>query len=832
MKNSVLFDVAAAVADGHVVDWELAEQMASSADERRVLSELRFIADLASGSQPVTSGPESPPPLSVSSDPDDGARQSSALHGAAPMQVWGPLRILEQVGAGSFGEVYRAWDSRLDREVALKILKRRRRGDVADSSTVVEEGRLLARVRHPNIVAVYGADRIDGEVGIWMEFVRGRTLEQELRERVFGVDEAVAVGVQLSSALTAVHEAGLLHRDVKAHNVMRDLDGRLILTDLGAGCDLGNMPDGPAPELAGTPLCLAPEVLGGGAATAQSDIYSLGVLLYHLVTGTYPVRGRSLKEIRDAHVRGARSSLREARPDLPNAFVHVVEAAIHPDPLQRYESAEALGAALRALTGTADVKEPAPLWGSWSRRRQAIVAGLLLGLTALAASALWPRSDPPVIAVLPFDNLGSEPNSGYFVDGLTDEIIRNLSQIDGLVVRSRHSSFAFRGKRNLAELGRELGVTHVLEGSVLWADGRLRINPQFVRVADDSPLWAEHFERDAADVFLVQDEISRAIVNELRLTLGRGQRRYNTNVDAYELYLMAQELLHPHDLPGARKAIPLFEQVIAKDSSFAPAYAALADAWGLLSMNAAGVPPREGYSRMRPAAERAIELDPRLAEAHAAMGLVLARDRDWKRSEAAFRRAIELNGSLTSIRENYAVWMLFAQGRTEDALRELDAALVSDPKSLDVRKHMAWVLVSAGRYSDAIATARRVLSDEPDHPHSKQQLARALLFQGRTDEAIAILESMGPGASGTLGYAYAASGRRKEALELAARSTEFPPRLAFIHAGLRDPDRTIEALERMADREDPRLGAYLTYPEVAFIRDDPRFAALRRRLGL
>ena len=338
-SGEFLLDVAVALSDGAPVDWDSAARSVTSEDDRGLLAELRFIADMARLTRADSSG-------LLTSTSDARSRPAPAAperrHSAG--ESWGPLKIIEHVGRGTFGDVYRAWDSRLDREVALKILRHQEPDDQAGGSTVIEEGRLLARVRHPNVVTVYGAERISREVGVWMEFVHGKTVEQQLREEgPFDVDRVVKIGVELSGALSTVHRAGLIHRDVKAQNVLCDRDGRLVLTDFGAGCEVQQTTDAGTRDLKGTPLCVAPEVLAGQAATPSSDVYSLGVLLYHLVTGTYPVRGRTLKEVREAHANNVRTSLAEARPDLPNAFVRTVNRALDPHPDNRYPSPAALG---------------------------------------------------------------------------------------------------------------------------------------------------------------------------------------------------------------------------------------------------------------------------------------------------------------------------------------------------------------------------------------------------------------------------------------------------------------------------------------------------------
>src|SRR5262245_42216943 len=353
-----------------------------------------------------------------------------------------------------------------------------------------------------------------------------------------------------------------------------------------------------------------------------------------------------------------------------------------------------------------------------------VVALLALGWLGLARwkPEKFVTPKPVAIAVLPFKNLSAEPDSEYFVDGLTDEIIRNLSLIEGLEVRSRTSSFAFKDKpRDIREVGQQLKANFVVEGSVLRAGERLRFNAQLVRVADDVPLWSGRFDRELKDIFTIQDEISRSVVNELRLTLGRGKRRYDTNPETYELYLKARSLLGATviPIPKVRKSAELFEQVIAKDPAFAPAYAGLANAYGAISIftgpRAPGQPDREAaFAKMRPAAERALQLDPLLAEAHAAMGMVHRRELDWASAEKAFRRAIELNPNLAAAYVHLAYMVLCQTGRFEEALQELDKSIRTDPLSADPWEPRATALLCAGRYDEALESCRRALALDPE----------------------------------------------------------------------------------------------------------------------
>jgi TolB-like protein/Flp pilus assembly protein TadD len=435
-----------------------------------------------------------------------------------------------------------------------------------------------------------------------------------------------------------------------------------------------------------------------------------------------------------------------------------------------------------------------------------------------------------VIAVLPFKNLSAAPDSEYFVDGLTDEIISNLAVIEGMDVRSRTSSFFFKDKpRNLRDVGGQLQANLVVEGSVLRAGNRLRINAQLVRVADDVPLWSERFDRALEDVFAIQDEISRAIVNKLRLTLGRGQRRYNTNVEAYELYLKARVLVDRRGVDNAQKAAELFGEVIGRDSAFAPAHAGLANAYAFMSLPWQGIPFEKAYPIMRPAAVNALQLDPLLAEAHAATGWVYSYERDWPNAEKAFQRALELNPSLTQTYTSYAISTLQPLGRFDKAMQLLDVASRNDPLSLDVLRETGQVQLLAGRYEEAIDILQRVRAADPDFPFVDTFLARALTFAGRPAEALPLF---GKGYRPWSAHAYVMTGQRVEAEALAASNKGNPFAEAIVYAALQDMDRTFDALERTAASQPQRAGRLLFAPEMAALRGDPRFAALRKKLNL
>ena len=438
---------------------------------------------------------------------------------------------------------------------------------------------------------------------------------------------------------------------------------------------------------------------------------------------------------------------------------------------------------------------------------------------------------------MPFANLSAEPDSDYFVDGLTSEVIHDLAELDGLQVRSQTSSFAFKdAPRDLREIRDRLRVDFVVEADVLRVGNRLRINARLVTVADDTPLWSQHFDRTVDDVFAIQDEISRAIVNKLRLTLNRGQRRYRTTRPAYDTYLRARTLVSRRGTTSAQQAKDLFEQVIAADPSFAPAHAGLADAYGEMSWQLGGLTPQEGLQGMRPVAARALELDPLLAEAHAAMGITYARERDWASAATSFERAIELNPSLTQIHANYSQSTLVPTGQLRKAQQLLATALTTDPLSPMVRRELGWAQYCDNRFDEAIAGFRMALAADPALPFATQGLARALTAAGKPDEAIAVWQRR-PASDGDwerwLTRAYVLAGRTADVERLlAAHRTEHPYRQALVFAALGDKDRTLEALADAVALAPNRTAQDLPCPEMALVRGDPRLATIRQRLNL
>jgi serine/threonine-protein kinase len=786
--------VAASIADGSAIDWADAAQASPLVEQLKILARIAAVHRTA---------------------PGEGGSSTDGVAGAATAAVgrWGSLALLEPIGAGASGEVYRAWDSQLQREVALKLLRFRDGPEDIDTSCVADEGRMLARVRHPNVVTVYGAAAADGRVGLWMELIDGMTLAQLIAAQgPLSAREAMLAGIDLCRALAAVHAAGLLHRDIKAQNVMRETGGRILLMDLGTGRELTRGAAYSGADRAGTPLYLAPELFAGGRADQRTDIYSLGVLLYHLSTGAFPVHADSVEQLRCKHAQGLAVRLRDARPDLPTSFVQLVERALHTNPSERFGSAGAFEAAL---------------------------------LAALAPE----RKSEPCIAVLPFANLSAEPDNEYFSDGLTEELINALSHIEGLRVVSRTSVFEFKGKAlNVRTIGEQLGASAVVEGGVRRSGDRLRVTVQVVNVADGLQLWATRFDRKLTDVFEIHDEVAGTIARTLQVRFtdrpkARGMRSTG-DMEAYHLYLHARFHWNRRSSKGFDKARKFYEAALRRDPDFAAAYAGLADyfismaSWGLAA-------PDEAWLQAERHALRAIQIDPSLADAHVSLAAFRTYyEWNWVEGEREFRRAEQLNPSDTNARVQYAT-QLIQLGRLSEAQAQMASALELDPLSATVNTYVAGVAYYSRHYDQALELCRKGFELAPDDIELSCVLALSYEAQGNYAEAIAAFERARrisddyPVVVAPLAAAYRKAGRHEAAASLieqlrhvAAVAYVPPIAWAWIHIAAGEHDQAFDWLERAVDGHDV-LACYLAVgPTYDTLRSHPRFARVLQRIGL
>ncbi len=671
------------------------------------------------------------------------------------------------------------------------------------------------------MVSVYGADERDGRVGFWMELVTGRTLQQLLHDYgPLSAREALLVGVDLCHALAAVHQAGFLHCDLKAQNVMREAGGRIVLMDFGASV-LRRLEGDEARRTRGTPLYLAPEVLRGEPATVQSDFYSLGVLLFYLVSGEFPFEGRSLSGLQAAHVQDQRKLLRDVRPDLPGPFVSVVDAATAGAPEDRPESAGAFEKLLEHAAGHAAPRYVAPAHGHATRERS--------------------------IAVLPFVDMTPTGSLQYFCDGISEEIIEALTRVSGLRVMGRHSTFAFRNSpRSAQEIGATLGVGSVLEGSVRASGEVLRAIARLVDAADGRQIWSERFDRRLDDVLAVQDDIAQAVARSLGFQADRSSaaaaaplgRAGTRDVEAYTLCLKGRYCWNQRTEATLHKAAAYFAEAVRRDPAYAEALAGLGAVQTTLSLYGVSA-PREAMSEARHSATRALAINPGSSIAHVVLGCVAAvYDWSWQEAEVRFRKAIQLDPDDSAAHHWYAINFLVPLARFDEAAEELRRAVHSDPLSMPVRMSAGLMSYFAHRFADAEHDLRECLDIDPGAATARLFLGLSLVEMGQAEAALRQLEtalelSPSPEMTAALGYAYARNGQvdraRRELTRLLKLSdTRFvsPSLFAQVYSGLGEAGNALDWLEKALHVRASDLAWLGVRPVFDAVRTETRFATL------
>ncbi len=741
----------------------------------------------------------------------------------------GPYEIVSPLGAGGMGEVWRARDTRLGREVAIKALPAEFARDPERLDRFEREAQTLASLNHANIAAIYGLETSDGVPHLVLELVDGETLADRLARGALPTAEALRVGVQVAAAIAAAHERGVIHRDLKPGNVMLTASGTVKVLDFGlAKSDAppassgGGLSDSPtmmpargatmAGVVLGTAAYMSPEQARGKAVDRRSDVWSFGCLLFECFAGRAAFTGETTSDLI--------GRILEREPDwsaLPSAT----------PPKAR----EILKRCLRK-----DAEE---------RPRDIRDVGLELAEIA-AGGARGEATHEHSIAVLPFDNLGAA-DDGYFADGMTDEILNALAHVDGLRVAARSSCFAFKGKREDPRIvGEKLDVAAVLEGSVRRAGERLRITVQLVNAADGYQLWSERYDREATDVFAVQDEIATTIVTRLKVSFhAKGQpgaaRRGTSNLEAYELLLKgrAYQTQRGRFIP---MAIACFEQAIALDPEYAEAFGLLADGYRLLAMFDA-VPSSQVMEHSKEFAQRALALDPLQPEALATIGSVQAQyDRDYPKAAASWGRALELDPRHTRARCERALWGLAYRAMTpEDAVLETDRAVAEDPLNAWASGMQSFVLAYAGKHAESIVAAERAVSTDPDNFWGQWNLIRAHAASGNEARALELVPMLlgvsgrHQWALGILGWLHGKLGDVTKAraiydeLEARSRSEYVGPFWLATAAGAAGlMDEAMRFAERAIVEREPIVVQGLIIPVWDSLRADPRFESVKK----
>ncbi len=744
--------------------------------------------------------------------------------------------VLEKVGSGGMGDVYVAEDTRLNRRVALKFL----RADVAQGresrKRMLREARAAAALNHPNIVHLYSVEEADDLVFITMELVTGRSLRQLLASGTgLPLPQAISFATQMAEALACAHAAGIVHRDLKPGNVMITDDERVKILDFGVAKVLARIADQDPEDsttteddasvghAVGTTGYMSPEQALGKTLDARTDLFALGVVVYEMATGRLPFQGDTVAAVFDHLLNRRQPPLLTFNPTLPRSLEIIIDKALEKDPDRRYRSADEFLRDLRAMTGpTSPPANPAP--------------------------AVVPQKPSSSIAVLPFVDMSPARDQEYFCHGITEEIITALTSVAGLQVISRTSAFAFQSQNlEVIEIGRRLRVATILEGSVRKSGDRVRVTAQLVNAENGYHIWSKRFDRQLSDVFVIQDEIAATILDEFRLRRGApASTRAPLNVPAHDAYLKGMYALHKWTDRTVREAIADFNDAIAEDPDFAAPYAALADAHIWFYSGLGILPAAETVPHARSAVDRALTLDPTLAEAHKVRGLI-AMNHDWDRSgaERALTRALQLGPGSASA-HLWNAWRLALLERRHDlALVELEEAERLDPLDLQVKTQIGYVHHFRHDPDRAIGQFEKVVALEPAFAFAHYALGDACTQRGQFDRAIAefnrAIELAGRTVNhvGVLAYAYGRSGHRDLALEhlnelraRAAGSYVSPMWIALVHLGLGDLDSVFLFLNRAFEERDGSLILITAALEFDEIRDDARFKGLLDRMGL
>ncbi|MBZ5646055.1 MAG: protein kinase [Acidobacteriia bacterium] len=765
-------------------------------------------------------------------------------------------RILEEIGAGGMGVVYRAHDDRLDRDVALKVLPPGTLSDEAARRRFHKEALTLSRLSHPNIATVFDFDTQEGTDFLVTEFIPGLTLDSMLAAGPLAEKEIVRLGSQLAEGLEAAHQHGVIHRDLKPGNVRITADARVKILDFGLA-RIVHGEAGPAAVtesltetglVAGTLPYMAPEQLLGSSLDPRTDIWAAGCVLYEMASGRRPFLG-SGTALTDAILHQAPAPPLKLNPLLPWALEAVILKCLEKDPENRYQSARELAVDLRRLTSaSATVRAAQP---TRLRRRTVVIAvalPVLLALAVIAAlrfgrgrNASSPPPTAPSIAVLPFVDMSPQKDQEYFADGLAEELLNSLARTPGVRVVARTSSFQFKGKNaKLADIGRELNVATILEGSVRKQANRVRITAQLINASDGFHLWSETYDRELNDIFIVQEDIAQSVAASLKVTLLGGKTPFSrgTNEEAYNAYLQGRYFYQRSSKENLEKAIGYYERAIKLDPKYALAFVGLAEAhgrqadWGYL-------PVVESYQKAREAARRALELNPNLAEAHAAMGLIKTiHDWDWVAADASYQRALALEPGNATVAFGAAVLAL-ALGRVEEATALDRKAVELDPLNTQTHVNLGVATYYAGRQEEAVAALRKALELDPERPYAHAVLGQVYLAQSHPQEALAEMERE-PDLNWRLyGLALAnhALGRARESdaalAELTAKyDTTNAFQVAEVYAFRGEVDRAFEWLERAYAQRDGGLTWIKGDPLLKSLQRDPRYAAFLKKMRL
>jgi serine/threonine protein kinase len=769
-------------------------------------------------------------------------------------------KVFEELGRGGMGIVYRAEDLKLHRIVALKFFPEDLTISEASVARFQREAEAISALNHPNIATMYECDEADGRKFLAFEFLSGGTLKSKVRhllleEKQFAIDEVVDYGIQMADGLAHAHRRKIVHRDIKTDNVMLTDEGKVKITDFGLAKLKGARQLTRSGSLIGTAAYMSPEQIRAEAVDKRSDIFSLGVVLYELLTTHLPFRGEHEAALTYSIIHEDPAPVESFRTEVPDPIVRILKRCLEKERESRYQSAEELANDLRDVRQGSTVSVRTVV--KQSRLPWIAAAAILVvagGAYVFMSSQGAGAGNSRTIAVLPFNNMSGNPEDEYFSDGMTEDILTQLGKIAALRVISRTTMMQYKGtKKSVRDIGAELHAAVVLEGSVRHSADQVRISAQLIDSRNDEYLWAETYDKDLKQIFAIQSDVAQAIAKALQAKLSpsekdRIEKKVTENLQAYELYLKGRYSWNKRLPDKLKKAIEYFNQAIERDPNYALAYAGLADAYTILG-NFNLFQPDQTYPQAKAAALKALAIDNNLAEAHASLGFAMMNhDWDWVAAERELKRAISIDPNYPTARSWYA-FLLTVTGRFEEAVLVRKKALELDPLSPVINADVGLTLYFARRYDEAIQQYLKTLDIDPTFVIANIPLAGAYEQKGMYKEAIERLQTVTMALSyasirhpipiAVLSHVYAVSGRTDDALNMLGLVEEMsdsqyvsPYWRGVIAIGLGKKDQALSWLEKAFEGHDSSLVFLKVDPVFDSVRSDPRFIVLLNKMGL